>query len=256
MSDIIVTQNDHVLELTLDRPKKKNALSFAMYEALAEALQSAQKNPAVRVVLLHATGDSFCSGNDINDFLSGTNLDPTTAPTIRFIEALVALDKPLVAAVQGAAVGIGTTMLLHADLVYAHESARFSVPFVGLGLVPEAASSLLLPRRVGPAAASDLLLRGTVIDAVRAAAIGLVNEVVRAPADLLAVARERANDVAAKPPRAVRLTKALTRSPQAEVLARVHEEAKHFADRLTSDEAREAFTAFIERRPANFANFS
>ncbi|WP_394827139.1 enoyl-CoA hydratase [Pendulispora albinea] len=256
MSDIIIERTANVSSLILNRPKKKNALSFAMYEALTEALQTAQKDPAVRVVLLSAAGDAFCSGNDITDFLSSAGMDPTSAPPIRFIESLVGLDKPLIVAVQGAAVGIGTTMLLHADLVYAGENAKFSVPFVGLGLVPEAASSLLLPRRVGQAAANDLLLRGGVIDAQRAADIGLVNEVVRAPAELLAVARERADEIAAKPPRAVRLTKALTRTPQAEVLARVHEEAKHFADRVGSDEAREAFMAFMERRPANFANFS
>jgi len=256
MSDIIITQTANVLNLILNRPKKKNALTFAMYDALTEALHAAQKNPDVRVVLLSGSGDSFCSGNDINDFLSSAGLDPSSAPPIRFIEALVGFDKPLIAAVHGSAVGIGTTMLLHADLIYANESARFSVPFVGLGLVPEAASSLLLPRRVGPAAANDLLLRSTVIDAQRAADIGLVNEVVRAPSELLTVARERADEIAAKPPRAVRLTKALTRPPQAELLARVHEEAKHFADRVASDEAREAFSAFMERRPANFASFS
>jgi len=256
MSDILVTQSSNVLEVRLDRPKKKNALSFAMYDALTEALRSAREDPGVRVVLLSASGDVFCAGNDINDFLSNPALDPVTAPPIRFIEALVAFDKPLVVAVHGAAVGIGTTMLLHADLVYASEGARFSVPFVGLGLVPEAASSLLLPRRVGHAAASDLLLRNAVIDAKRAAVLGLVNEVVTAPDDLLAFARARAAEVAAQPPRAARLTKALARGDSAEILARVHQEAKHFAESVVSDEAREAFTAFLERRPADFAKFS
>jgi enoyl-CoA hydratase/carnithine racemase len=253
MSDIITTRTANILNVTLDRPKKKNALTFAMYDALTEALQSAQENPEVRVVLLSASGDSFCAGNDIGDFLSaGASLDPASSPPLRFIEALVRFEKPLIAAVHGPAVGIGTTMLLHADLVYANESARFSVPFVGLGLVPEAASSLLLPRRIGPAAANDLLLRGAVIDARRAAEMGLVNEVVPTSGELLAFALERASEMAAKPPRAMRLTKALVRGPQDEVLARVREEGKHFAECVTSAEAREAFTAFMERRPPNF----
>ncbi len=192
MSDILVTESGSVLEIRLNRPKKKNALSFAMYDAFTAALHSANQNPKLRAVLVSAEGDSFCAGNDIQDFLSNPALDMETAPPIKFIEALIAFEKPLVIAVQGNAVGIGTTMLLHADLVYANESARFSVPFVALGLVPEAASSILLRERIGVAEANDMLLRSAVIDAKRAHEIGLINELVAAPA--ISSRRERARE--------------------------------------------------------------
>ena len=256
MSEIVVTQDGSVLEVMLNRPKKKNALTFAMYDALVEALRSAHENPRVRVVLLSAAGDSFCAGNDINDFLSNATIDPEGAPPVRFIEALVKLEKLLVVAVQGAAVGIGTTMLLHADLVYASEAAQFSTPFVKLALVPEAASSLLLPRRVGQAAANDMFLRGTVVNARRAVDLGLINEVVGTADDLVGVARSRARELTALPPAAARLTKALLRLDPETVLARVKVEAGLFAERVASEEAREAFSAFLERRPANFSQFA
>ncbi len=252
MNDLLVTHSGYVLDVRLNRPQKKNALSFAMYEALIAAFTEAGQNPSLRVVLLSAVGDVFSAGNDINDFLANPLLDAASAPPIRFIDALVSLEKPLVVAVHGAAVGIGTTMLLHADLVIADESARFSVPFAALGLVPEAASSLLLPRRIGPAAASDMLLRGAVVDARRAAELGLINEVAT---DALATARARADEIAAKPPTAVRLSKALLRGDRAEITERVRHEAKLFAERVASDEAREAFSAFLERRPPDFSKF-
>jgi enoyl-CoA hydratase/carnithine racemase len=256
MSDIIVTEDASILEVTLNRPKKKNALTFAMYEVLAGALRSANTNRNVRVVLLSAAGDAFCAGNDIGDFMSNGGVDPVSAPPVRFIEALVRLEKPLVAAVHGAAVGIGTTLLLHADLAYASEAAQFSTPFVALGLVPEAASSLLLSQRVGQAAASDMLVRGAVISGTRAAAIGLVNEVVPSADEVLALARSRARELAAKPPAALRLTKSILRPDPATVLERVKLEAALFAERVPSDEAREAFTAFFEKRPPDFSRLS
>ncbi len=256
MSEIVVTQDGSILEVVLSRPKKKNALTFAMYDALVEAMRAAHENPQVRVVLLSAAGDCFCAGNDINDFLSNATIDPASAPPVRFIEALVKLEKLLVVAVQGAAVGIGTTMLLHADLVYASEAAQFSTPFVRLALVPEAASTLLLPRRVGHAAANDMLLRGTVIDARRAADLGLVNEVVGTADELMALSRSRARELAAQPPVAARLTKALLRVDPETVLARVKVEAGLFAERVASEEAREALSAFLERRPADFSRFA
>ncbi|MDB4946097.1 MAG: Enoyl-CoA hydratase [Labilithrix sp.] len=256
MSEVVVTKNGSVLEVVLDRPKKRNSITFAMYDALTAAFTSAQADPSVRVVLLSGTGEAFCAGNDINDFIAaGPSFDPETAPPLRFIESMIALEKPFVAAVQGAAVGIGTTLLLHADLVYAAAGARFSVPFANLGLVPEAASSLLLPRRVGQALANDMLLRGLVLEAGRALAVGLVNEIAPGTAEVLALARERAAEIASKPPQAIRLTKALARVDPGVLRARVLEEGRLFAARLTSDEAREAFTAFFERRPADFSRF-
>jgi enoyl-CoA hydratase/carnithine racemase len=256
MSEIVVKEEGSILEVTLNRPKKKNALTFAMYDALVDALRAAHENPRVRVVLLTAAGDSFCAGNDINDFLSNATMDPASAPPVRFIEALIRLEKLLVVAVQGAAIGIGMTMLLHADLVYASEAAQFSAPFAKLALVPEAASSLLLPRRVGHAAANDMLLRGTVVDARRAAELGLVNEVVGTADELAQLSRSRANELAAQPPAAARLTKALLRVDPETVLARVKVEAGLFAERVASEEAREAFAAFLERRPADFSRFA
>jgi enoyl-CoA hydratase/carnithine racemase len=255
MSEIVVTQDGSVLEVVLNRPQKKNALTFAMYEALVVALRAAHENPQVRVVLLSSAGDAFCAGNDINDFLQNPTVDPASSPGVRFIEALVKLEKLVVVAVQGAAIGIGTTMLLHADLVCASEGAQFSTPFVKLALVPEAASTLLLPQRVGHAAASDMLVRGTVVNARRAADIGLINEVVGTADELAHVARSRAREMAALPPAAARLTKALLRADPETVLARVKVEAALFAERVASEEAREALSAFLERRPADFSRF-
>lgn len=255
MSEVVVRQDGPLLEVVIDRPKKKNSITFAMYDELCAAFAKARETPAIRVLLLSGAGDIFTAGNDLGDFLNVGAQDPATLPPMRFIQALLDLEKPLVVAVNGAAVGIGTTMLLHADLVYASETAKFSTPFVSLGLVPEAASSILLPQRIGTAAATDMLLRGAVLDAARAAAVGLVNEVVPATADVLAFARDRARELAQKPPTAVRLTKALLRGHHEEVRARVHAEGVHFGAQLVSAEAREAFTAFMERRAPDFSKF-
>lgn len=251
MTDIVVSQAAGVVEITLDRPAKKNALTFAMYERLGEALRAADADASVRVVLLSASGSTFCAGNDIGDFLAAGPMDAETAPPIRFLDALAGLTKPIVAAVNGLAVGVGATMLLHCDLVYGSAEARLSMPFVSLGLVPEAASSLLLPQRVGHVLASEMLLLGTILDARRAVALGLMNEIV--DGDLVAFARKKAEEIAAKPPRAVRTTKALLRGDHAAVKARMHEEGRLFAESMTTPEAREAFTAFMERRPADFS---
>lgn len=259
MTDIVVAQDGQVLQLELNRPAKKNALTLDMYRRLTEALYGAGKDPAVRVVLLSAAGSAFCAGNDLGDFLAAaaTAPDPSEpSPPIAFIEALVRLEKPLIAAVGGAAVGIGATMLLHCDLVYASESARLSMPFVSLALVPEAASSLLLPARVGHLVASEMLLLGTPIEARRAAELRLVSEVITPASELLAHARKKAHELARLPPRSVRATKALLRGRPDAVLARVKEEEQHFAASLRSPEAQEALTAFMERRPPDFTRFS
>jgi enoyl-CoA hydratase/carnithine racemase len=255
MSDILVSRDGSVLQIELNRPAKKNAVTLAMYEALIGALKEADADPSVRVVLLCAAGSAFCAGNDLGDFLAASGL-VTDSPPIRFIEALVTFPKPIVAAVGGAAVGIGATMLLHCELVYASEAARLSMPFVSLGLVPEAASSLLLPERVGHLIASEMLLLGTPVEARRAVELRLVNEVVTPASELLTFARGKARELAQRPPRAVRTTKALLRSRQAAVLSCVKEEEHHFAASLISPEAREALTAFLERRPPDFSQFS
>jgi enoyl-CoA hydratase/carnithine racemase len=186
MSDIEVSTTGGVCELRLNRPKKKNALTLAMYRAVTEALASANEDSNVRVVLVTAAGDAFCAGNDLMDFATAGDIDVESAPAMQFIRALVNFAKPIVVAVNGAAAGVGATMLLHADLVYASEDAALSMPFVNLGLVPEAASSLLLPARIGLLAASEMLLLGTAIDAIRAKELGLVNQ-----PRLVAVRRQR-----------------------------------------------------------------
>jgi len=252
MSEVVVSRTGGVLELCLDRAAKKNALTFAMYAALTEGLAQAQAEPGVRAALITANGETFCAGNDIGDFLKPRD-DFGAAPPSRFIEQLVTFDKPLVAAVQGAAVGIGATMLLHCDLVYASPTARLRMPFVSLGLVPEAGSSLLLPRRVGDAVAAEMLLLGAWIHAERARDLRLINDIVPGAGELAPFARQRAEELAACPPAALRMTRALLRGDVAAVRARIQSEAAAFARCLTSPEAREALTAFLERRPPDFS---
>jgi enoyl-CoA hydratase/carnithine racemase len=251
MSEIVVAREGAVLELRLDRAAKKNALTFDMYRRLTEALRGAQSEAAVRAVLVTGNGETFCAGNDIADFLTPRD-DFAAAPPSQFIESLVAFEKPLVAAVHGPAVGIGATMLLHCDLVYASTTARLRMPFVSLGLVPEAGSSLLLPRRVGDVVAAEMLLLGAWIDAERAKELRLVNAVLPA-AELVTFARARAGELAASPPAALRATRALLRGDRTGLRAQIAQEAQAFAHCLTSPEAKEAFTAFLERRAPDFS---
>jgi enoyl-CoA hydratase/carnithine racemase len=251
MSDVIIEKAGAVVELVLDRPKKKNALTHAMYSSLADALDAAALDDGVRAVLVGATGETFCAGNDVHDFMAGFSGDGPP-PVLRFIQTLVRFPKPIVAAVHGAAVGIGATMLLHCDLVYASETARLQLPFVTMGLVPEAGSSLLLPLRVGRAVASEMALLGAPVDARRARELGLVNDVVAA-AELRLRARARAEDLARLPPRALRAARDLMRGDPAALGARIAEESARFFECLGSPEAREAFTAFLERRPPDFS---
>jgi enoyl-CoA hydratase/carnithine racemase len=254
MSDMQISTQAGVRELHLNRPKKKNALTLAMYRELAEALSVADADPSVKVVLITGEGDSFCSGNDIADFVAAAGtLNPDSAPPAQFIRGLVTFGKPMVGGVQGAAVGIGATMLLHFDLVYASEDLKLSMPFVNLGLVPEAGSSLLLPGRVGIAVASEMLFLGAVIDARRARELGLVNDVVASPAEVRERARQRAVELAMKPPAALRATRGLLRGDPDALLQRVGEEARRFAHCLAGPEAREAFAAFLERRAPDFS---
>ena len=237
MTEVIIERAGPVLEITLNRPEKKNALTGAMYQAVETAFRSADGDPAIRVVLLTGTGDTFTSGNDIKDFQARAAINEATHAS-PFLTALSSLKKPLVAAVNGAAIGVGTTMLAHCDLVIAAQSARFVMPFTSLGLVPEAASSLLFPRLIGHQRASALLLLGEAIDADTARDWGLVYRVVADP-ELLTVARSVASRLAILPPEAVRRTKDLMKNGHPDVTGRIEQELLLFRDRLRSPEATE-----------------
>ena len=254
MSHVLTTQAGSVLEVTFNRPEKKNALTAAMYAAVVDAFRRADEDPGIRVVLIGGAGDSFTSGNDITDFQARSGAD-AASPAGAFLDALTSLATPLVAAVNGAAVGVGTTMLAHADLVIAARSARFVMPFTSLGLVPEAASSLLFPALVGHQRASALLLLGDPLDAETAHRWGLVNQVV-ADAELMATARGIAARLAALPAAAVRQTKELMKNGRPDVAGRIEQEMALFRDRLRSPEAAEAFRAFVEKRKPDFSGFS
>ena len=237
--------------LTFDRPDKRNAFTSDMYAALTAALAEAQNDAAIRVVLLQGAGGSFAAGNDLRDFLDAPP-SGEHSPVVRFLYALVAFDKPHVAAVEGPAIGIGCTMLLHCDLVYAAEESRFQLPFVNLGLCPEAASSYLLPRLAGLQRASELQLLGEPFDAHRARDAGIVNEVL--PHEVVRDrALERARALAARPPAAVKCTRDRIRTGLRERLEEVlGTEIDIFSRRLVSLEAKEAFQAFVEKRPPDF----
>ncbi len=247
-----------VLTLTLNRPEKKNALTRAMYQALGEAIDAAADDPAVRCILIQAAGDVFTAGNDIADFaqvaVAAAGQADAAVQGNPLLAALARATTPLVAAVHGRAVGVGVTMLLHCDLVYVAEDAVLTTPFVNLALVPEAASSMLLPARIGHARAFSMFVLGEAVDGRTAAAWGIANAAVPA-GELRAKARAAAEAVAARPPSAVALTKALMRDP-AGIAARMAEEGAHFAAQLKSPEAREAFTAFAEKRAPDFTKVS
>ena len=253
MSDQVhVTLDAGVLELALARPEKKNALTSAMYVRLVEALDGAATDPAVRAVLLHGEGSTFTAGNDIGDFLAAATAggDFRELPVMRFLAHLAAAEKPLVAAVQGAAIGIGTTLLLHCDLVFVDEEAKLKAPFVDLALVPEAASSLLMPARLGHPRAFALFALGETLSGREAAALGLANAALPA-AEVLPRARAAAQALALRPKVALALTKRLMRDAAA-IQQVIEREAVAFAQQLTSAEAREALTAFLERRRPDF----
>jgi len=252
--NIRVETKDRVARIEIARVDKKNALTQDMYRAMLQALADADADPQVRAILIHGTRDCFTAGNDLKDFLETSPGDGPRA-SFQFIQALPKVAKPLVAAVGGVAVGIGTTMLLHCDLVYAATNARFQMPFVPLGLVPEASSSLLLPMIAGYQRAAELLLLGQPFSADRALAAGFVTEIV--PEEkLLEHALAAAAAVAALPPASVRQAKALMKRPLlAPVAAQMEEERRVFAERLQSGEAKEAMTAFFEKRKPDFSRF-
>jgi enoyl-CoA hydratase/carnithine racemase len=234
-----------VCEVRFNRPEKRNALTFAMYAAFKSALSTAQADPAVRVVLLSGEGPGFCAGNDLHDFLAGPEFT-MDHPVMGFLQTLATLEKPIIAAVHGQTVGIGVTLLLHCDLIIAARSTQFSMPFVSLGLVPEAASSLLLPRQLGLQRAAELLLLGQPFDAARAERLGLINRVVEDEA-LLESARALAQQLVRQPPAALAATRRLLRGDPAALLERIEAEARIFSAQLKSEEFRTAVSAFLAR---------
>jgi enoyl-CoA hydratase/carnithine racemase len=248
MSQLIATKAaDGVLTIRMNRPEKKNALTADMYGALAGALERAHGDSSVRVSLLLGTPGAFCAGNDISDFMAAAmSGNRSSNAVIDFLERIIMAEKPVVAGVDGVAVGIGTTMLLHCDYVVASRDSLFRTPFVDLGLITEAGSSLLAPRQIGHHRAFALLAMGETLDAEAAREAGFVNRVV--PADALeSVAVDAANALAAKPAEALAIARRLIRGDRSDVLARMKEEAKLFSERLQSAEARQAFAAFLNK---------
>jgi enoyl-CoA hydratase/carnithine racemase len=252
-SHIETLREGGVLTLRFNRPDKKNALLTAMYADAAAALRNAATDGAVRVVVITGTADSFTAGNDLRDFLENPPTGPE-APVFQFMRALATFPKPAVAAVNGLAIGIGVTLLLHCDLIYAVPGAKFQLPFVNIAIVPEFASSLLIPRLVGQARAAELLLLGEMFTATRALELGLINGVVE-PDDLLPTALAKAKVLASKPPAAVRHAKSLLRMPAMEITDRISVENDGVAQRLTTAEFKEAATAFFEKRAPDFNRF-
>lgn len=250
MSEFIeVVCRDSIQLVRMNRPEKKNALTLEMYAAMADAILAGENNPDVSVHLL-AGGADFSAGNDLGDFLKLTTLFGT--PTERFLKAVSSTTKPLVAAVAGAAVGIGSTMLLHCDMVLSAPNSRFQFPFVNLALVPEAASTLLLPRLAGHAKAAELLMLGEPFGADTALQIGMINAIHEAEA-LEEAAWTLARKLAAKPRTALAWTKALLKAEAEPLPARIQREAKLFEDCLKTAELKEAVAAFQERRAPDFS---
>lgn len=247
-----------VATIEIARPEKKNALTVAMYQAMCDALDAAREDGAVRAVLITGQPGVFTSGNDVEDFLTrppGQGSDSMDSPVFRFMRALLDCDKPVVAAVTGAAIGIGTTMLLHCDFVYVSDEARLAMPFVGLGLVPEYASSLVVPQLMGHRRAAEKLLLGDPFTPEQAVECGIANAVLPA-GEVVAHARRIAERFNALPPGAVREAKQLMRAPERErLLQTIRTEGEVFGRRLRSPEAMEAFQAFLQKRKPDFSKF-
>jgi len=247
-----------VATIEIARPEKKNALTVAMYQAMADALNAAREDGAVRAVLITGQPGIFTSGNDVEDFLTrppGQGSDSMDSPVFRFMRALLDCDKPVVAAVTGAAIGIGTTMLLHCDFVYVSDEARLAMPFVALGLVPEYASSLVVPQLMGHRRAAEKLLLGDPFTPEQAVECGIASAVLPA-GEVVAHARRVAERFNALPPGAVREAKQLMRAPQRELtLQTIRSEGEIFGRRLRSPEAMEAFQAFLQKRKPDFSKF-
>jgi enoyl-CoA hydratase/carnithine racemase len=251
MAEIDITRDGRILHLIINRPNKKNALTSAMYAALRDALAAARIDPEVRVILISGAGETFCAGNDLNDFLNAPSNPDVEQPVQGFLREISSCEKIIVAAVQGAAVGVGTTMLLHCDLVVAADNTIFKTPFADLGLVPEAASSLLLPRVLGQQRAAAMFLLGEALTAQVAYAAGLV-AFLKTRDTFFDTACDIAKSLVHKAPNALRLTKQLMKSESVSVAGRMAEENASFGHQLQSNELREAVGAFFEKRAANF----
>lgn len=257
VDQVVVSSIGKTLHIRMNRPEKKNALTRAMYYALADAVERADADPAVRVIAITGTGDAFTSGNDLADFLDRQSSSNAERPAMHFLATIAKAKKPLLAGVNGLAVGIGVTMLLHCDLVYAATEATFALPFINLGLVPEAASSLLLPQMIGYHRAAELFFLGNRFDAQTAREIGLVNAV--HPKEALdAAVQEVATALAAKPPASLRMIKELLKGQafDAAVAARFEQETTVFERQLQSPEAREAVEAILQKRTPDFSQFN
>jgi enoyl-CoA hydratase/carnithine racemase len=251
---ILVTHEQRILRIQFNRPERKNALSLAMYAALADIIHAANNEPGVRVVVLSGVNECFTSGNDLLDFMNDPEIRGSH-PVVRFMTALQNCSKPVVAIVQGHAVGIGTTLLLHCDLVYAAQDARLQLPFVNLGLCPEYASSYLVPRLVGQQKAAELLLLGEPFSGTDAEKMGFVNAALPNQ-ELITFAETKIQRLANQPPAAVRRAKLLLRKTHHQgVEAALAAEFIGFAEGLNSEECKESVTAFFEKRAPDFSRF-
>jgi len=256
VTDLVLTEiSNQILTVRINRPERKNALTHAMYTALGDAIEKANEDTGIRCVLFCGSEDCFTAGNDLGDFASGLKGTFTETPVGRFLFLLANTQKPVVVAVNGPAVGIGTTMLLHCDMVFAGSNARFQMPFASLGLCPEGGSSLLLPSWIGRVRAAELLMLGGAFSADDACRLGLINRVCD-PSDTEAAALEACQKLAGQPPAAIRATKKLLGHPVHEQLtATMLAEGELFAERLKSPEAAEAFSAFMQKRKPDFSDF-
>lgn len=256
MTDFVQTDiNNQVLTVRISRPERKNALTHAMYTALGDAIEQAEADAGIRCVLFTGSDECFTAGNDLTDFASGLPGDFKETPVGRFLFLLANATKPVVASVNGPAVGIGTTMLLHCDMVFAGHNAGFKMPFASLGLCPEGGSSLLLPSWLGRVRAAELLMLGETFSADHADRLGLINRVCE-PGETEATALEACQKLANQPPAAIRATKQLLSGPTHEELtATMLAEGKLFSERLKSPEAAEAFGAFLQKRKPDFSKF-
>jgi enoyl-CoA hydratase/carnithine racemase len=255
MEQVQTELQGRVLHIILNRPEKKNALTSPMYLELVRAFEAGESDKTVRAFVLRSNGDSFSAGNDIEDFLQKPWKNDAVPPAERFIRTVANLEKPIVAAVHGSAAGIGATILLHCDLVYAADDTRFLMPFVNIGLIPEAGSTLLLPQRIGYQRAAELLLLATPYSAQRAHELGLVNHVVPV-SEVVVAASSAAQTLAEKPAASIRLSKKMMKQHYRSELNQVmREEVLAIAEKLESPECHEALTAFLQKRKPDFSGF-
>ena len=254
--DILCSKTGGVIRIEFNRPEKKNAITSAMYWMMSDAIAEAESDAAVRAILIAGKPEVFTAGNDLEDFMKHSAVLVEESEVIQFMRALSSASKPVVAAVAGAAVGIGTTLLMHCDLVYAADNAKFSLPFAQLGLCPEFASSLLLPQIAGYPCAAEKLMLGEAFSAMEAREMGLVSRVVPA-VELDEFVQAQAAKLAALPASSLRITKRLMKQTQADAIqARMREENWHFGQMLNAEEAKEAFAAFFEKRKPDFSRFT